>query len=250
MESVDFDRITATTQSHAFNTCLPYNLNDNPERNRREWASLGRTWYDPGIPISYGINSHGYRTSELATIAWDDAVVCFGDSLMFGTGVAECHTIPSLLGETLGMGYVNLGECNASNLLMAENSVALRGMGIKPRAVVVLLTNIARTTWTTPEGRINLNAWNMQTDDQRKYFMRWVFDEDRVKHQTMHAIETMRVVWRDVPLAFLCWSQDTASAFDLERISWSMDDLARDARHPGPKTNKVFANRFAEMLGC
>lgn len=249
MQSFDFDRITATTQQHAFNTCLPYNLNDNPERNRREWASIGRTWDDPGIPISYGINSHGYRTAELAILDWDDSVLCLGDSFVFGTGVAECHTIPSFLGDMLGMDHINLGDCNASNLLMSETSVALRSMGIKPKAVAVLLTNIARTTWTTPDGRINLNAWNLQTDDQRKYFMRWVFDEHRVKHQTKLAVDTMRVIWRDVPLAFLCWSQDTASAFGFERVPWTMEDLARDARHPGPKTNREFAARFAAMLG-
>lgn len=127
---MDFSSITSETQKHAAGTNLPYNLNDNPRDNEQQWNHLKRTWDDPGAPISYGINSNGYRSPEFNTLDWDSSIVCIGDSMMFGTGNAECHTIPYVLSSMIGIPCINLGECNSSNLFMAETCLRLRELGI------------------------------------------------------------------------------------------------------------------------
>lgn len=246
-------KIKSESQRHAAGTELPYNLNDNLVSNQREWAALDETWIDPGEPITYRINSHGYRAVEFNTVDWKNSVICIGDSAMFGTGVAQCHTIPYQLEKLIGLHCINLGECNASNLLMAENSIRLRQIGIKPKAVVVLLTTLYRTTWTTERKRVNMNPWTSGSNDELDYFAQWCMDEGRVRHQSVQALATIQLAWEHVPLAVLCYTDDTATACDAESIDWTspdwiVTDRARDGRHSGPNTNSNFAKIFATML--
>lgn len=113
-------------------------------------------WLD--TPITYNINSWGFRSSREYSEVTEPCVVALGCSLTFGTGLHEHQIWPQLLADKLGVGVVNLGTAGHG---LDLNSVwlHLQGHGIQnPLAVVI---------YEPPPGRV---AWlQHQPPDSKRY---------------------------------------------------------------------------------
>lgn len=244
-----FKSIEAVSQKSNINTDLPYNLNDNPKANLAIWQNLGITWEDPGVPISYRINEYGYRGNQFANVDWNNVGICIGDSQMFGTGLAESHTIPGYLSASTGIEFVNFGECNSSNTFMSEQSVVLALAGIKPKAVVVLTTSMYRTSWGVGGDRTHLNAWCLDTDNDLKFFNHWADNYNRVRYQSILAFNTIKSNWPNTPLAMLTYDGEIERHYNMEHIPRTIiTNYARDGKHHSHITSKVIADKFLERL--
>ena len=102
-------------------------------------------WLDN--PITYNINSWGFRSTREYSEVTEPCVVALGCSLTFGTGLHEHQIWPQLLADKLGVGVVNLGVV-AHGLDLNSVWLHLQGHGIlNPIAVVIYEPPPARVTW-------------------------------------------------------------------------------------------------------
>ena len=95
--------------------CFPNQKNkSNP--NKKPLSSV-KDWVNYPYPISYSINSRGFRDSEWPNNL-DEVVWCLGDSFTKGVGVPFEHTWPSILQSQTKKRCINLGIDGAANRLI------------------------------------------------------------------------------------------------------------------------------------
>ena len=87
-----------------------YNSANRPRVSIKDWVTYP-------YPISYSINSKGFRDSEWPDNL-DDVVWCLGDSFTKGVGVPFEHTWPSILQTISKKRCINLGINGAANRLI------------------------------------------------------------------------------------------------------------------------------------
>lgn len=87
-------------------------------------------------PISYKINSRGFRDSEwpsdLSNVVW-----CLGDSVTLGHNIPFEHTWPSILQTKTNIRCVNLGIVGASNELLTKMTLQIL-REYSPKNIVIM----------------------------------------------------------------------------------------------------------------
>ena len=94
--------------------------------------------------ITPEVNSLGYRTVDFNKVVWNDSIVIFGCSYVFGVGLFNNETISNQLQELIGRPVINMGVPASSMSYAFFNQLALSNS--KPYAVVNLWTSIAASS--------------------------------------------------------------------------------------------------------
>ena len=195
---------------------------------------LGKEWEYYDKDVKYIFNDQGFRGStNVADYDWENSIVFFGDSCVFGCGLAEEDTVPKQVEKILGIPTINLAISGSAIDLSFNNSLVLKKHYPKPKAIVHFWTDADRyTDFREPSERIKTNRYLSKTPG---YVARinWGCRSDIY-------VEAEREIWKDsVPRYEATFTQDSHKRYNVDYIPTI--DLARDRFHPGTKTCKEAA---------
>lgn len=199
-------------------------------------------------------NSMGYRAPEFDTIDWNEAIVCFGCSMVYGVGVPKEQTWTYLLEKATGRQVVNLGLPAGSNQANMHNQIAVREVA-KPYAVVNSWSSTLRdVAWSEhQELPHHLGAWSLDSnvvgeDIAQKMNSWWdvVMNDVNIKRTQQLLHKTAKILWEDTKHIQFTWFPDTQALLNCKFIRYR--DTALDGSHPGPKTCAELADYIEKML--
>lgn len=221
-------------------------------------------WHDslPGgsNPLTYDINSHGFRTKELDSFD-SDSIMILGCSMTFGVGVHEESTYAHQLSKYLDAPIINLGYPGGS-LDAIYRIYSYWQPKIKSKVTIILI----------PPGRRFESAAN----DEYRFWYKWgihnmtamkeeggsrAFLADKLTHNFFEDHQVAVNMQRNLN-AIRYIAKETKSElyiFDAELVrnepTWVKhskaiqivpEDIARDNNHPGPVWHKKTAMIIAE----
>lgn len=189
-------------------------------------------------PITYAFNSQGFRTHEFDQ---PTDVVCFGCSFTMGTGLFEYQTWPAQLTEISGLTTTNLAHAGSSNDTALRLAMHYLPM-LKPQYACWLQTDAHRIEILDDQANLCINLLaNDQSEDlyhQDNFVKQWFASPS---NQQIHLEKNTRA------FKHLCNELDIICVV-LSRNTVVQFDLARDLMHPGTKSNRALAEKFAQAL--
>ena len=217
-------------------------LLDSFDRYQHNLSIRATDWFWRDYPLTYTINSQGYRCPEFDLIDWSSSCVFFGCSHTFGEGISDEHTVASLV-----PGGVNLARCGVDNTFQWLNTIRLRASGIRPRACVYLWTSTDRVVQFQGRDQVKQwGAWNVKTPTD--WADPWLRDPVHKLEITRNARLCVDLLWQDIcPVVHMSyWPDNQIVLRDCELVS--SVDQARDLIHPGVASNQRLAARVRERL--
>lgn len=206
-------------------------------------------WYYRTNKIKYTLNSEGYRTREFCDIDWENSIVMFGCSFIFGTGVDDTHTIPYFLEKNLGIPVVNMGIGGSSIQLDYHNSIMMEKKYPSPKAIIYVWTSLTRDlVYTKDDGVLRRGKWNNELVKTNP--------TNIVAHNLIN-IMSIRNLWKNktIVLEYSFFNQTKRiikKTIDKDVIVYNFPekefDLARDLHHYGKKSNYIIANSVKKNL--
>jgi hypothetical protein len=186
--------------------------------------------------ISYSHNEFGFRSRSFENLDWANAVVVFGCSNVYGTGLAHEDCVCSIMEEKLGRPVINFGIHGGSVELAFYNSLILCNNFTTPAAVVHLWTSLDRYTDITDKVK---NVVPIHDD----YFAKINWNK-----KSEFYVLADRTIWKNKTVYYESsfWNE-TADTLNIDRLPPTVDS-ARDLSHPGIETNKLFADFLVEKL--
>jgi len=188
------------------------------------------------------INSMGYRTPEFDTIDWNEAIVCFGCSMVYGVGLKKEDTWTYKLEKATGRPVINMGLPAGSNQANMHNQIALREIA-KPYAVVNSWSSTFRdVAWSEHiEYPHHLGSWSLDTkvvsEEVAEKTNGWweitMNDVNIIRTQQL-LYRTAQILWEDTKHIQFTWFHDTHKLFKCRFMRYL--DVASDQSHPGPNT--------------
>lgn len=192
-------------------------------------------WIYHELQIVYETNSHGYRTIDFNNIDWNNSIIVFGCSTVFGIGLAEEHTLCKQLQTLTNTPVINLGCPGSSIEYNVFNSSFIREK-YRPQAIVQLWTGIDRYFYYEEDGTL-VHKMPMEEDyDFTKSY----------KEKSLYLRNIDKMLWEDTKYIEMTWFKDAAEIFGIERLEHL--DAARDCLHPGIESNLRAAERIYDVL--
>jgi hypothetical protein len=198
-------------------------------------------------PIEYDVNSNNYRCSNFSDIDWNNSVLMFGCSHVFGTGLHIQDTISAQLEKHLEYPVINLGVPASSMYFSFLNQLILKKNQVKPKAVINLWSSLER--YSLFKGDINsplpLGPWMVGTDWARNnesiidFYSQWTNQYNNIQYYGNMLSDTVNIFWNDIPHVECTFFSNTAESLGIKLIN--QIDYARDLYHPGKDTNKMLA---------
>lgn len=195
------------------------------------------------IPVSYKWNSFGLRGPEPDTTA-DTRILFAGGSTTLGVGVPVENTYPYIVADRLNASYVNLSDVDSLEELV---DLLPHTQKFNPHIVIISDTRF-----------IQFYGWALadiyrSKQVERKASYKHIFkksDERYIKTfdgyiKNMFP-ESKIILARCVRRAFASIPQ-LNNMQDVQFKKTHVVDLARDNKHPGPKSHELFAE---EILKC
>ena len=218
---------------------------DTPESFKRRLSTMPNDWHYRTKEISYISNKLGFRTVEFDQVDWQNSVVLFGCSHVFGTGLAEDETLDYQLHKKFDRPVINMGCGGSSMLYSLYNQMALHRV-IKPLAVVNVWTQIDRLTVIAGDLPLNINGFSQETY-KTELFRLWNLINDRNSAKFSLLLQhTARLMWNDIPHVECTFFDSTASELTCELFEYI--DRARDVNHPGPNTIRLAADIISSKI--
>jgi hypothetical protein len=242
---------------------IVYFCGDDSKTNfEKHLKTLPEGWYYRNHDVKYTLNSFGYRTKPFDTINWEESIVIFGCSTVFGIGVTDEHTIPYFLEQISGRPVVNMGIPGSSNQLITHNNVILSDSKYPiPKVVINSWTGLTRYVLYEKEFVKCMGSWSKDIDNNYKPST-FETSHNLIPFNLMN-IKTSRNIWRNKTIYrdYCAWPsiEDIIRTIDSDiklmnlhdNLKWDeMKDAntgihyARDINHLG----SVFNLRTAEIL--
>ena len=220
---------------------------DTEERFQENLKSQPEDWQWRNQPITYKLNSQNYRAPEWDSIDWENSVVMFGCSQVFGVGVDEDQTLGYYLSELLNKPVINLGIPGGSSMALWINTEKLLNYRINPLAVIYNWPSANRTVELI-DNKKNLTTGPWIIDwPQPRFGKEWILHPTHGFEYAKYALMSTKRSW-SCPQLHYCWDLDTAKFLGLPRMANKLDQ-ARDCLHDGPNTLKSYATQwFYELL--
>ena len=126
-------------------------------------------WYYRNHDVKYTLNSSGYRTKQFDKINWEESIVIFGCSTIFGVGVTDEHTVPYFLEQISGRPVVNMGIPGSSNQLITHNNIILSDSKYPiPKVVINSWTGLTRYILYEKKSITCMGSWSKDIDNSHK----------------------------------------------------------------------------------
>jgi len=201
-------------------------------------------------PITYNVNSCGYRTYEFKFD--EDYIIVCGCSNTYGLYLHEEDRYSNIIEKITGIKTYNLGiNGGSANIIMMNICTLLTSDVKKPKAIVIQWPKHMRLNfpYTEPYNEIRRLrvGEDVKTDKVLQYFLR----------NNSNPIETMNIwskkyvteIMEQVKIKNIQFAVDieTSNFFNVHNIV--REDNAADDKHIGPRTNKKITNYILENLG-
>jgi len=205
-------------------------------------------WYYRHHEVKYTLNSLGYRTKQFDNIDWENSIVMFGCSFVYGFGVTDEHTIPYFLEQLSGRPVINMGIGGSSIQTIFHNSIILNDSKYPtPKAVVTILPTLSRYLKYEDICSQNYGFWN---DISSKSLT----SIDHVTNNIL-LIKTIRNLWKTKTYYYeYTWARESTDLINKLDDSFCCGylntecRLARDLSHCGPETNLKLATEIYENI--
>lgn len=202
--------------------------------------------------ISMKINSLHYRTVEFETIDWNNSVVIFGCSTVFGAGLNDNETIAYTLEQILGRPVVNMGVPSSSIAYSVFNQIILSKMNVTPYAVINIWSSINRISCFSERGPYHIGPWtgrrpgnNIFDRGFKSLFDSWNTNDSNPALHCMFLQKMTEIMWKDTKHFQGTFFPNTSEALNVELFQYK-DRAKEDDKHPGPLTAKAVAEQLAQ----
>lgn len=204
-------------------------------------------WRDKEITYSY--NTQGYRAKEWSDYNWNDVIIIFGCSTVFGTGVSFEQTVSEQLSQRIHIPVVNLGRAGSGVMFQWANTINLRKAKISPKAVIYLWPDPSRCLEFSDRSGLITNSWG-SWDYKKNFGTSWILHDTHGKCYRDYVIENCNMLWTCPVYHFSRWPKDTFSQVLTDQIHFLPpgDDKARDLQHPGPETLSSWADSIYDKI--
>lgn len=209
-------------------------------------------WIWRHTALKYTVNSQGYRCPEFETIDWNNSILMLGCSFTFGVGLDDSQICSKHLYDLIQIPVVNLGQGGSSVMFQWANSCRLIENNINPKCVIYFWPDATRTIEFKDEPDVfHHGNWSLPNS-------RWA--ESWIIHPT-HSVEFLRYAKISVSHMWNCpVLHYTTTRYDFKKINLKFlprvpGDHARDwnselsRAHPGPETNRRWAEIIAQDIG-
>lgn len=210
-------------------------FNSNLKTQSTDWIWRNKT-------VHYSLNSQRYRCPEWTNCNWDNSILIFGCSIVYGVGIDDQDTLPEQLSKNLNIPVLNLGQSGIGIDFIWANSVILKTHKIKPRACVFVWPDWSRQTEFISEFDFESHgSW----DIDRSKFSHLILNDTHNQHRYNYMIRNIKLLW-DCPIIEATYYCNISQTFNCQMLDFL--DRARDLQHPGPESTKEAAKIIAERL--
>lgn len=173
-----------------------------------------------------------YRT-DLSSVKWEDSVVVFGCSMVYGVGLEEFNSLTFHLSRLLKCPVVNMGVNGSSMNFSLHNQLVLHKSYPRPKAVINIWTEYSRSSYYNRDYISNYDPWNITLNS---YGDIWTKDPAHSKTQAIMTQHIARTLWKDIPYYEATFFRETEQLLgcDLLLSHANESDYADDGIHPGP----------------
>lgn len=222
---------------------------DTEELFKENLQKQGPDWYYAKHKVTYSLNSENYRTQEFNKIDWENSIVIFGCSHVFGQGLDDNDTLSSNISRLTGLYTVNMGVCGSSMMFSMGNQAILRTYYPRPKAVISLWPNIDRTTWFHAHSLEHMLPQHIKYNPNESRDLIMAFTEDRYHPIIQATLNRMSMIkmWED----YCPYYEGTTNLHDAESLDCDLinrDSNARDCSHPGIEWAANAAKYIVERL--
>lgn len=222
---------------------------------QRNLVTMPEEWVWRTKELVYAPNSQGYRAPEWKDVDWNNSILFFGCSFVYGVGInAEdsCAHQLSLLANTP---VVNLGCPGGSPTFQWINTTLLHTYNVKPKAVVYYWPYTARI----PQLLRNRDAICHPTAPVKNGFNeKWARDTENAVESLRYLMMNVNLLWK-CPVVHYHMEKHVTKLIDGLKYMEHSDcrtflDDARDYNkdrgvwHAGPETNKFWAKTAYDDL--
>lgn len=203
-------------------------------------------WYYRTNQVVYKHNSDGYRCPEWSDIDWPSSWIIIGCSFVEGLGLDESDLLSTRLSELLAQPVINLGAGGTGPDAHLFNTIRLIDNGIRPKGVIYMNSEkfFTRFSLFTNEKAIPLGIWSLEKNrDGSEYSELYATWCKHPHHANTHSYLHSRSV-----VAMWESNQVPVHYFNIQKDLTPMFDLARDLKHPGRETVKVWARQIMSKL--
>jgi len=205
-------------------------------------------WYYRNNPISYQINSDGYRSQEFDSIDWANSVIIFGCSNVFGLGLHEKDTLSYRLSSLIDKPVINMGINGSGMEVALLNSVILNKHYPSPLAVIQIWSHHLRTSYYQANEIHHYRLLDKKNWYTKAYYENFIHGETRAIMTQMIS----QIIWENKTKYYeASFFPDTAILLKIPHIICI--DEARDTgpgnvAHPGRNSIKTLAVNIKNML--
>ena len=214
-------------------------------------------WIYRNKSVQYTLNGQYYRCKPFDQINWNNSIVIFGCSNVFGVGVDDADTISSRLREITGLDVINLGVGGSCQQVSLYNMILLKNNSITPRAIIHIWTDSIRPF------SVDKN-YNIQHNNPRNNFgfpkdapaaiLNEMFSESK-----SHVVSAMfnrmiaNLLYADIHVIHAThfkkmYTEQQKQYPYMPMMLLPSTDVARDLVHPGIESNKFAANLLYQEL--
>jgi hypothetical protein len=252
---IDFDKDSSKVQIEYFHPAYyPGPKEDTLQNFKKNLKTQPLDWYYNTNSVRYTLNGQNYRCKPFNEINWNDSIVIFGCSVVFGDGMDDADTLSNRLQELVGCDVVNLGACGSCQTTSLYNMTRLREKNIKPRAIIHVWTESTRSLHINNNFRLcgvgHWNNWGLDSDVQ----FNLLADSKTHVVSSMYNRMIANLIYSDIPVIHATsfpqmWHEQNNKYPDYPMLymAWGTDK-ARDLWHPGIKTNIHHAKLLHEEL--
>lgn len=228
-------------QGHHLSGTFEFDEADSLELFQANLKSQPLDWRWRTESIKYTYNNQGYRALEWDRYDWNNSIIIFGCSTVFGTGVKFSETIGEQLSNLCNIPVINLGRGGSGTMYHWANSVNLRKSNISPRAVVYVWPDSTRCLEFKDTTGVHVNSWGAW-DSFPNFGASWVMHESHGDCYRNYVIDNCDLLWNCPVYHF--------SRFPINNATFLPpgSDTARDLIHPGPITLSSWAQIIYERI--
>jgi hypothetical protein len=220
------------------------------EKNLRQQA---KDWYYRDHKIEYNINSCGYRTKEFNEIDWENSIVIFGDSIVFGIGVDEQDMLSAVIERLTGIPVINLGAPGSSSIFALHNSMLFLQSFPLPKYVVFGWSCHTRFPYYHQNYIKHFGEWDI---DESNFVKEWCEDGFNGITHTKMSIKIARELWKNkaqyYEFTFFDSISDAVGCEFIKYIDYARDVIKHDngftEGHPGRNTLYSVANKIIKKF--
>lgn len=247
------------SESLDINSNVEFYASDSEENYKQQCKLLGTSWIYHNKPITYELNSLGYRMKEFDQIDWSNYMAVFGCSITTGVGLALEDTFSYKISQSLNLDLVNASMSGSGNDVVLMNLSRLLESNLPPKLIIINWSHIARKCYWN-YSRFNLfgisidkpGPWKKAYDCYVENLDQWRFEFLEIKRQVETLCKLAGVpIWQLTNFSGLEFAHDITKIVyqypNTSDINYINENVARDygtAFHPGIRLQDLIIEQW------